>query len=122
VLPADVWETLMSEKKDDPVECLRAIRRQMPGLSPILLPYRSVGCIDGGMLIAVRSVWTEIAGNRYEGMYLALTAGQLGEGYTALWGGEIKRGYREGDFEKTVQRPVAVGFAAAKRSSLHWRK
>ncbi len=70
---------------------LEILRSKVPQLKPILLPYRAVGT-EGGLLLSVRSAWTEIGGRRYEDLRVALVPHELGNGYTALWGGEIGEG------------------------------
>ena len=58
-----------------------------PSLKPGLVPYRSVG-VSNGLLVTVRTNWTEINGRRYEGLRIAFAEGGLEEGCSALWGGK----------------------------------
>lgn len=72
----------------NPPDLLEPCVTHMPSLRPRLLPYHAVG-VPAGLLLSVASDWTEINGTRYAGLRLALSPTDLGNGYTALWGGEI---------------------------------
>ena len=69
-----------------PEELLEPLRAAAPALRPHLTPYRAVGTA-GGLLLTIRTDWTEIGGTRYQGLTAALAPSALGMGYTALWGG-----------------------------------
>ena len=98
---------------------LETMRQERPELRPTLLPYRSVG-MEGGLLLSVRSAWTEIGGQRQEGLRIALAPGELGEGYAALWGGEKRgKGERYEHLGKNQAEAGATGIAAAGWHSLH---
>jgi len=56
-----------------------------------LLPYSAVG-LEGGLLLAARSDWTEIGKKRYEKLLLALSPTSVGNGCDALWGELEKEG------------------------------
>lgn len=55
-----------------------------------LLPYSAVG-LESGLLLAVKSDWTEIGTKRHEKLLLALSPTQVGDGCDALWG-ELEKG------------------------------
>ena len=74
-----------------PEELLEPLRSAAPGLRPRLTPYHAVGTA-GGLLLTIRTDWTEIDGTRYPGLTAALAPTALGEGYTALWGGPAGKG------------------------------
>lgn len=90
VLPPEARRLLAAEALASPADVLEPLRRAVPALWPRLLPYRSVGR-DGGLLLAVRLDWAEIAGVRHPGLTAALSPTALGVGYTALWGGEVNQ-------------------------------
>lgn len=124
LLPAEVRPLMTPERLRFPADLLEPLRRVSPALRPRLLPYRAVG--TGGMLLAVRLDWAEIGGRRYAGLTAALSPTALGDGYTALWGGEVKKG---GDHGSVAKRPfgaagaaAAVGAAAGGGDSLHRRQ
>ncbi len=122
VLPKAARSLLTPQALKSPEELLEPLRNTAPFLRPRLLPYHAVGT-PGGLLLAVRTDWTEIAGTRYPGLTAALSPTALGSGYTALWGGAVKKeGWQD---EDVAGRPAAVGAfgaAAGGRNSLHWRK
>ena len=64
-----------------------------PELRPRLLPYRAVGT-SGGLLLTVQLEQATIAGELYVNLRAALSPTALGNGYGALWGGELKKGGR----------------------------
>lgn len=70
---------------------IERLRREQPTLAPRLLSYRAVGTA-GGLLLSMRSDWTEINGTRWEGLRIAVSPTELGDGYAALWGGLEQRG------------------------------
>lgn len=101
---------------------LETVRRERPELKPTLLPYRSVG-VGSGILLSVRSTWTEIGSQRWEGLRIAIAPEELGEGYTALWGGEKRgKGERYESMGKNQTETGAVGDPAPGRDPLHRRQ
>lgn len=109
-----------------PVDLLESLCCTAPKLRFHLLPYHAVG-LSGGLLLAFRSDWVEVAGERYSGLPIALAPGSLGTGCTALWGGESKerkrRGHSHGHNEKLYRAfertSRSVGSSAGKMYSLH---
>lgn len=93
LLPGKTGRFLTRKALENPAELLPVLADKAPALRPRLLPYRSVG-VAGGMLLAVRCDWTEISGRRYEKLLMALAPHAVGDGYSALWGGEKGRGGR----------------------------
>lgn len=85
LFPREVRRLLTEEKLSAPAEVLAQLRAAAPELRPQLLPYRAVG-MAGGLLLAVHTDWTEVAGVRYSGLAAALSPTSLGNGYSALWG------------------------------------
>lgn len=121
LLPGEVRRLLTAEALHDPADVLEPLRRAAPELRPHLLPYRSVGRA-GGMLLAVRLDWAEIGGTRYPGLTAALSPTSLGEGYTALWGGDGKGGDHGSVAEEPFAAAGAAGAAAGGRNPLHRRQ
>lgn len=74
-----------------PAELLAPLAEAAPELAPRLAPYRAVG-VRGGLLVTVRSEWTQIGTQRHPGLRLALSPTALGDGYAALWGGRGENG------------------------------
>ena len=75
---------------------------------------------SGGLLLAVRSDWTEVAGERYAGLPVAFSPTELGTGYSALWGGTAgRRRNHEGLDETMAAAAGAGGAAAAGGAALH---
>ena len=91
VLPPEVRALCGPEGLRDPATVLGPLLERAPSLRPRLLPYHAVG-VRGGLLLTVRTDWTEIAGERKSGLRLALSPTALGNGYSALWGGEVRKG------------------------------
>lgn len=118
-LPREVRALLAPERLRSPADILEPLRRAEPGLRPRLIPYRAVG-MAGGLLLAVRTDWAEIGGQRYSGLAAALSPTALGGGYTALWGGEMKEGGCDGRVaEKPLAAAEAAGTAAGGRDPLY---
>lgn len=118
-LPQEVRRMMTPEMLRDPADILEPLRQAAPGLRPRLLPYHAVG-VPGGLLLAVRTDWVEIAGTRRDGVPAALSPTALGTGYTALWGGEVgKGGSHEHVGNQTAAAAGAVGTAAADGYPLH---
>lgn len=124
LLPPEVRRLVTAEALRSPADLLEPLRRAAPELRPRLLPYRAVGA--GGLLLAVRLDWAEIGGRRYPGLTAALSPTALGDGYAALWGGEIKEGGDHGDAAKktfhSAGAAAAVGAAAGGGDPLHRRQ
>lgn len=122
VLPGEVQKLLTPEALGAPADLLAPLRRAAPELRPHLVPYHAVG-VPGGLLLTLRTDWTEIAGTRYPGLSAAISPTALGTGYTALWGGEVRK---EGSHEHITGKMAAaagtLGTGAAGGHSLHWRK
>ena len=122
VLPREVRSLLASPALERPAELLEPLLRAAPDLRFRLIPYHAVG-VDGGLLLAVRSDWTEVAGERYAGLPVALSPTDLGTGYSALWGGAAGRRRAHEKLEGTVAAAAGADRpAAAGRSALHRRQ
>ena len=80
-------------------------------LAPRLAPYRAVG-VRGGLLVTVRSEWTQIGTQRHPGLRLALSPTALGDGYAALWGGEVRMGGRH-EHQNTAETSCQMAGPAA---------
>ena len=86
--PEPLAARLTPDALRDAPDSLVTLMELAPSLRPRLLPYHAVG-VPAGLLLSVESDWTEINGTRYPGLRLALSPTSLGDGYGALWGGEI---------------------------------
>ena len=101
-----------------PEELLEPLRAAAPALRPRLTPYRAVGTA-GGLLLTIRTDWTEINGARYPGLTAALSPTALGAGYAALWGGPAGKGGRHGSAGKTETAAGPAGALAGGGGPLH---
>ena len=95
ILPRPVRELLAPERLRCPAELVEPLREAMPSLRPRLLPYRAVGT-ETGLLLLIRTDWVDICGTRMPGAAAALAPGALGDGYAALWGGDVRKDGRHG--------------------------
>ncbi len=121
VLPKEAGRLLTPELLRFPADLLEPLRKVSPELRPRLAPYRTVG-VPGGLLLTVRSDWTEVSGERHEGLSLALSPTGLGMGYTALWGGEVRRNRHENAVGTAAAAADPAGTAAGWRHPLHRRQ
>ena len=121
-LPPEVKRLLTAERLRFPADLLEPLRQSAPGWRFQLIPYHAVGTA-GGLLLAVRTEWTDIAGERHPGLLAALSPTGLGNGYGALWGGQVRKG---GRYEHISYKAPAVdspaGSAAVREHSLYRRK
>ena len=118
-LPREVRSLLDRGALERPAELLEPMMRAAPELRFRLIPYHAVG-VAGGLLLAVRSDWTEVAGERYAGLPVAFSPTELGTGYSALWGGTAgRRRNHEGLDETMAAAAGAGGAAAAGGAALH---
>lgn len=117
LLPAAAANLLTHSGLEHPTELLIPLLVEVPGLQPRLLPYQSVGK-QGGLLLAVCCDWAEIGGKRHEKLLLALSPNTLGDGYSALWGGEKGGGYEI--LEMADRLPGKT--KASGGPALYWRK
>lgn len=121
-LPRQIRHLLTPKRLQSPADLIEPLHREIPELRPYLLPYHTVG-VQGSLLLALHTDWTEIAGTRYTGLPVAISPVGLGTGYTALWGGEVRKG---GDHEyladKMAAAAGAAGAVAGRRHSLYWRQ
>lgn len=119
ILDGVLGTPLTAERLRCPETLLEPLRREAPELRPRLLPYCAVGTA-GGLLLSIRTEWTEINGIRYPGLTAALSPTELGAG--ALWGGPVKK---EGAHEHVTDSAAAAGqtgAAAAGGHPLHRRQ
>lgn len=86
------WAVLSRLPLLGPSECLMRLAAMDPGAFR-LLPYRAVG-VSAGMLLCFRAERMVLDGRDYGAVTVAVspTAVSDGGGYTALWGGEMKKG------------------------------
>lgn len=99
-LPPPAARLLRRGDLEAPEKLLEPLRAAAPALRPHLTPYRAVGTA-GGLLLTIRTDWTEINGTRYPGLTAALAPTALGAGYAALWGGPAGKGGRHGQDKRT---------------------
>lgn len=108
-----------------PEELLEPLRNAAPELRPRLTPFHAVGTATG-LLLTVRTDWTEINGKRYPGLTAALSPSALGGSYTALWGGPAGKGGGHEPVKESegvgAAAAEAAGTAAAGGDSLHRRQ
>lgn len=115
-LPREAAALLRRRSLEAPEELLEPLRDAAPALRPHLTPYHAVGTA-AGLLLTIRTDWTEVGGVRYPGLTAALAPGTLGEGYGALWGGSAGKGGRHGTASEI--QTASDGTAAAPGDSLH---
>lgn len=121
-LPPQVRRLLTPDLLRFPPDLLEPLQQAAPQLRCRLVPYRAVG-VPGGLLLAVHSDWTEIAGERYPGLMVALSPTALGPGYAALWGGQVKRRVRHEKMDGDGTTDFgAAGAAAGAGDPLHRRQ
>lgn len=130
IFPPPLASRLTPDALRSPPDSLILVMERMPSLRPRLLPYRAVG-VPSGLLLSVESDWAEIGGTRYPGLRLALSPTALGDGYQALWGGEvgeiardgnIGKGARYGDGSNNAGTGAASAGTARRRPSLYRRQ
>ena len=110
LLPAAVKRLMTERSLCLPADLLEPLRQAASDLRFYLLPYRAVG-VQGGLLLAVRSDWTDVEGRRYPGLSVALSPTELGTAYHALWGGQAGR---RGRYEQELgAAAVSAGMAGA---------
>ena len=90
--------------------------RAAPELRFRLIPYHAVG-VAGGLLLAVRSDWTEVAGERYAGLPVAFSPTELGTGYSALWCGAAGRRRNHEGLDETMAAAAGAGGGCCRRRS-----
>lgn len=105
---------LSPQRLDSPADLLERLNTEVPELKPKLIPYYAVGK-RGGLLLGIRTEWVEIDGTKYPEMTIALSPTELGSGYTALWGGEVRRGGRN----EAPEKFLAVAEKAVRADSCH---
>lgn len=118
-LPRTARALLTPERLSRPDTLLEPLRRAAPELRPRLLPYRAVGTA-GGLLLAIRTEWTDINGIRHPGLTAALSPTALGAG--ALWGGPVKKEGTHGYFTDSAAAAGQAGAATAGGRPLHRRQ
>lgn len=120
ILPPPVLRLLTEECLRDPAALLEPLRAAAPVLRPRLIPYHAVGT-PAGLLLAIRTEYVEICGTCIPEAAAALSPTALGPDYSALWGGEI----RKGGAHEAVGTHLAMAAGAAGHGSghpLHRRK
>lgn len=113
VLDGALGTPLTEERLRRPETLLEPLRQTAPELRPRLIPYHAVGTA-GGLLLTIRTEWTEINGIRYPGLTAALSPTALGAG--ALWGGPVKK---EGAHEHLTDGAAAAGQTGAAAAGGH---
>ena len=122
-LPREISSLLTADALEHPASVLERLAAAAPALRPRLIPYRAVG-VGSGLLLTIRSDWTEAAGKRYAGLPVAIAPTELGTGYSALWGGAVKRRKDHGKLERVVAPAAGAdgSASAAIRDLLHRRQ
>ena len=119
LLSRELRALLTPEALRAPEALLEPVRQLAPALRPRLLPYQAVGA--GGLLLAVRTDWTDINGTRWPGLTAALSPTPLGPA-GALWGGGLGKEGQHEHREKTAAASGAAGASAGGGRSLHRRQ
>lgn len=106
-----------------PADLLGLLYRQEQAARFRLVPYHTVG-VPGGLLLAVRTDWAEVAGVRYANLLVALSPTELGGGYGALWGGAERMEGHHGKLEgKAADAAGSAGSAAGGDGPLYrWQR
>jgi len=120
ILPKGAVQILTEDTLQNPAEVLHLLMRAAPQLKPQLIPYHAVGT-SSGLLLGIKTDWIEICGVRHSVMTAALSPVKLGNGYSALWGGEVRK---EGEHE-VFKADLAVAARTTGNNtddSLYWRK
>lgn len=117
VLPRNIMPLLTPKRLQFPTELMAPLMAAAPELRPRLMPYRAVGT-TGGLLVSIELEWADINGERVDRLRAALSPTSLGVGYTALWGGKVRK--EDGYHERTF--PTAAGTVRADPARpLYWR-
>ena len=122
LLPQEIQRLIAEERLEHPAEWLPLFRQAAPQLRFFLVPYRAVGT-GSGLLLAFRSDRVRIGGTTYERLPVALSPGELGTGFQALWGGMMgKEGIQNGFLGKSPAIADQMGDPAGGNDPLHRRK
>lgn len=121
VLPAAAARLLSGPGLRAPEELLGPLRSAAPELRPRLTPYHAVGTA-AGLLLTIRTDWTEVNGTRYPGLTAALSPSALGMGCAALWGGGKGRSHGHETVAEAAPPAGAGGRPAAGGDPLHRRQ
>lgn len=120
ILPPAAARLCTPDRLRCPAELLEPLLRAAPELRPRLLPYHAVS--GGGLLVTVELTWAEVGGYRYDRLRAALSPAELGSGYSALWGGAVRKGGRNGLVGSIASTADPVGTAAGRGDPLHRRQ
>ena len=105
-----------------PAECLPLFCKAAPQMKWFLVPYRAVGT-KSGLLLAFRAERVQVGGDTYERLPVALSPGELGTGYQALWGGTgRKEGKENGFIGKHPETAGQMGDSSCGNRPLHRRQ
>lgn len=121
LLPPEARHLLTRSALRDPVGLLELLTEAAPGLRLQLLPYRAVGTA-GALLLAFRCDWAEIGGRRHEALTVALSPDSLGDGYSALWGGEVGKGGRHEETLAMDKRVAGCAGAQGRDILYRWQR
>ncbi len=121
IFSAEVRELLTGDALMAPADLLGPLRQAAPELRTWLVPYQAVG-VNRGLLLAIRSDWTEVAGERYESLIVALAPTALGTGYGALWGGPLRTGGEHGIIRRKTAAPAGEAGAVGRHGDTLYRR
>ncbi|MBQ7681473.1 MAG: sigma-E processing peptidase SpoIIGA, partial [Oscillibacter sp.] len=122
LFPPTLAASMTRDALRSPPDLLGPCMERAPSLRPRLLPYHAVG-VHSGLLLSVESDWAELGATRYPGLRLALSPTELGQGYAALWGGEIiEKEARYGDASGNTGRGAVSARADGRRRLLYRRQ
>ena len=122
LFPPTLAASMTRDALRNPPDLLVPCMECAPSLRPRLLPYHAVG-VRAGLLLSVESDWAEIGATRYPRLRLALSPTELGDGYAALWGGDIiEKEARYADVGRDTGRRAASDYMDGRGHSLHRRQ
>lgn len=117
--PPELRGLLTARTLRSPADLLEQLNRHETRFR--LAPYSAVG-VSGGLMLTFRSDWVRIGKNRYEKLLVALSPTELGDSFTALWGG-TEGGNSDAEVEKMPAAAACqAGAAAAGKHLLHRRQ
>lgn len=118
-LPQEVRGLITPHALRFPAETMEKLHQAAPWLRPRLLPYHAVGA-ENGLLLAVKTDWTEVAGIRYPGLMAALSPTRMET--PALWGGAVGKEGKDDRVSRFAKAADPLGTAGSPGRPLHRRQ
>ena len=107
LLSTRIVQCITPERLQNPIDLLEEVCNVEPELRPQLVPYRSVGKKQG-FLLSIQVDQAEIGGQSYPELRVALSPTELGTGYHALWGGEVRGKNHDQNRSETQKLAVSL--------------